>query len=265
MQPLMARLLLVCLPLLAGCTAFDLNLADFRREVDQTAGVAEIVCLWEAAEGVGLDGLPTRGFAGQVLFFVKGQVEPVKINGDVRIYVFHDQGTAEEQSRPLHEFNFPGDAWNAYLAETNLGRAYQLFIPYTHKGGLQSKCALRVRLSSPNRLPVYSKLTTIALPGRVDPAKAAATAAARAPRDRSPDTFDQLVEQAAIRQTSAQMGVRQPSAQLNRLKQAAESAVQTADYTEASTDQTESAHFETEEPLPATIRRYRMTGTVESQ
>lgn len=246
----------------AGCTTLDLNLADFRREVDQTASVAEIVCLWEAAEGVGLDGLPTRGFAGQVLFFVKGQAEPVKVNGDVRIYLFDNLGTSEEQSRPLHEFNFPGDAWNAFLAKTNLGKAYQIFIPYTRKGGLQANCALRVRITAPDRKPVYSKLATVALPGRVNPAKAAAPTTVAAPPDRSPDTLDQLVQQAAIHQASARMGVRQPPAtQLHRLQQAAESAVQHADYTESSAANAESAGFESETPVS---RRYRMSDSVES-
>lgn len=257
------RLLLACLPLFAGCTTLDFNLADFRRDVDQTAGVADVVCLWEAAEGVGLDGLPTRGFAGQVLFFVKGHAEPVKVNGDVRIYVFDDQGTTEEQSRPLHEFNFPADAWNTYLAQTNLGKAYQIFIPYTRKGGMRANCAIRVRITPPDRKPVYSKLANVAVPGRMDPVKATATATAAVavPADPSYDTLNQLVQDAAIHQTSAQMGVRNPVSQLHRLQQAAESAVQTADYNASAEEQAESAHFESE---VTSSRRYRMSGAVES-
>ena len=129
--------------LLTGCTTFDLDLADFgRSSTEDTAQVAEIVCLWEAAEGIGLDGLPTRGFAGQVLFFPRGQPEPIRIDGDIMIYVFDDHGTEAEQARPLHQFEFPAVAWNSFLYKTNLGPAYQLFIPYTRKGGNFASCAL---------------------------------------------------------------------------------------------------------------------------
>jgi hypothetical protein len=265
MKPVTHRILLALLPLFAGCTSLDLNIADFGREIDRTAGVADIVCLWEPAEGVGMDGLPTRGFAGQILFFVKGQSEPVKVNGDVRIYVFDDQGTEEEQKRPLHEFNFPADAWNIYLSPTNLGTAYQVFVPYTRKGGMQANCALRVRLAATDRMPVFSKLANVALPGRVAPTTTKDTAA---PSPLAPGTdaagpdLEALMKQAAVHRTSPEMGGGASAVRLQRLRQAAESAVQNADYTVNAENETETAHFETEAPVS---RRYRMSGTAQSR
>lgn len=262
MKPFVCRMLLVVVPLVAGCTTFDLNLSDFGRpHEDQTAQVSEIVCLWETAEGVGLDGLPTRGFAGQVLFFAQGRAEPVRINGDVRIYLFDDQGTAEEQARPLHEFEFPADAWNTYLRNTNLGPAYQLFVPYTRKGGHFANCALRVRMTAPGRLPVYSKMATIALPGRrIAPAGSATAAADAAASARVAPVQDQsITEQAAIRKLSPQLASGERVKQLERLQRAAASTVQTADYVEAAAEPAgaaQHAEYETEAPLP---RRYRMT------
>lgn len=129
--------------------------------------VGEIICLWEPAEGLGLDGLPTRGFAGQILFFSPGRPQPLKVNGDVRIYVFDDHGTQEEQSRPIHYFDFTGDAWNAFLRDTNIGGAYQMFVPYTRKTALQSNCSIRVRYTpADGGAPVYSKMASLSLPGR---------------------------------------------------------------------------------------------------
>jgi len=253
--------LLALLPLLAGCASLDLNLPDFGGELDQTARVGEIVCLWEHAEGVGLDGLPTRGFAGQILFFVKGQPEPVRINGDVRIYVFDDQGTEEEQSRPLHEFNFPADAWNTYLSRTNLGPAYQLFIPYTRKGGNYSNCSLRIRMSAEGRSPIYSKLASITLPGRKTAAANASTATTvAAPPSPAKGELQLLTEQAAIQRASAEYGVGQRTSQFNRLHEAAASAVQTADFSEVQSltpETATSADYETEVPQS---KRYKMSG-----
>jgi hypothetical protein len=262
MKSLPHYLLLVLVPLLAGCTALDLNLSDFGREADQTAGVGEIVCLWEAAEGVGLDGLPTRGFAGQVLFFVKGQSTPVRINGDVRVYVFDDQGTADEQARPLHEFNFPAEAWNSYLTQTNLGPAYQLFVPYTRKGSHFAKCELRVRLTAQDRLPAYSKLAMITLPGRKSLPGAIQQAAASAGSAEPERDLQSLAEQAAIQKMSAQFGVGKRTQQFNRLHQAAASAVRTADYSEEPTGEpaATSADYETESPQS---RRYQISRTRE--
>lgn len=148
-------------------------------EAGPKAPVVEIICLWEPAEGLGLDGLPTRGFAGQILFFTAGHPQPLKVNGDVRIYVFDDHGTPEEQSRPIHQFDFAPDAWNAFLRETNIGTAYQVFIPYTRKSTYQTNCSLRVRYTpAGGGSPVYSKMATVVLPGRNRP---------KTPREQSPE------------------------------------------------------------------------------
>lgn len=257
MTKLFRSLLFAFAPLLAGCSTLDLDIANFGRQpADQTAQVTEVVCLWEAAEGVGLDGLPSRGFAGQMLFFTHGQAEPVRVNGDVRIYVFDDHGTLEEQARPLHEFNFPAEVWNTYLRTTNLGPAYQMFIPYTRKGGRLADCALRVRMTGDNRLPLYSKLANVTLPGR-RMVEESAIAAAISPTKPTPEIAPQpsIAQLAAIQQASAELGGGARTAQLQRLKSAARSAVRHADY-----DQEEDAAAYDGESGPSTLsRRYRMS------
>ncbi|MEW4526754.1 hypothetical protein [Maioricimonas sp. JC845] len=163
---------LICLTMLVttGCQSLDLfsNLSGKKPllEADAEHPAVEVLCFWEPAEGRGLDNLPTRGFAGQVLFFCAGRTEPVKVEGDVRVYLFDDQGKVEEQSRPIHQFDFPAEVWNTYLRETNVGAAYQLFIPYTRKGIHEAECSLRVRFTPTNGLPLYSKMATITLPGK---------------------------------------------------------------------------------------------------
>lgn len=162
---------LVCLALLAsGCV--ELTALSFARrlktlEAGPKTPVVEVLCLWEPAEGLGLDGLPTRGFAGQILFFTSGHPQPLKVHGDVRIYVFDDHGSPEEQARPIHQFDFAPEAWNAFLRETNVGTTYQVFIPYTRKTTFQSNCSLRVRYTpAGGGSAVYSKMATVMLPGR---------------------------------------------------------------------------------------------------
>ena len=129
------------------------------------------LCLWEPAEGIGVDGKPARGVVGQILFFTRNSVSSVEVDGDVRIFEFDDQGSTDEQAEPLHLFDFSAGAWKTYLTSTQFGPAYQLFVPYSRKGRHQAELALRVRLTPPNGSPLYSDIAKVSLPG-YDRAKA---------------------------------------------------------------------------------------------
>lgn len=158
----------LCLTILSGCQSLDMGVMRPGRSIPEATPrdpVREVVCLWEPGEGLGLDGQPARGFAGQMLFFTAGNPDPVRVDGDVSIFVFDNLGTVEEQAKPIHQFDFSSEAWNTYLRDTNVGAAYQLFIPYTRKGGYSADCVLRVRVTPENGLPVYSKMSTIHLSG----------------------------------------------------------------------------------------------------
>jgi hypothetical protein len=157
--------LLVGISLASGCQSLDLAFGPRIHKATASDPVMEVFCLWDDGEGRGLDGLPARGFGGQIMFFTARQKEAVKVEGDVRIYLFDDQGDAEEQARPIHEFNFTADAWNTYLRPSDFGGTYQLFIPYTRKGNHQAQCTLRVRYTPTGGQPLYSKPTTVMLKG----------------------------------------------------------------------------------------------------
>jgi hypothetical protein len=109
--------------------------------------------------------MPTRGFAGQIMFFTNGDPSPVKVNGDVRIFCFDDFGTTEEQSKPLHQFDYDTNVWNMHLQKSMLGPSYQVFVPYVRKDHHAAKCALSLRLKPAAGPTIYSKLVSIALPG----------------------------------------------------------------------------------------------------
>jgi hypothetical protein len=180
--------------LLAGCQSLNLNLARIANRPPQASArnpVVEVVCLWEPAEGTGLDKLPARGFAGQILFITSRSEEPVQVDGKVRIYVFDDCGTVEEQQQPIHQFVFDSRSWNAFLRETNLGAAYQLFIPYTRPGNQQAVCSLRVNYESPDGQTIYSKFAKVSLPGSTRPEPDdVASSVRRAAATAQPDSRD---------------------------------------------------------------------------
>jgi hypothetical protein len=125
----------------------------------------EMICIWEPAEGIGPDGLPTRGFAGNVSFFTRRQETSVRVKGDVRVYVYDDQGPIEKRAQPIHHWDFIGDAWAFHLHDSAIGPGYSLFIPYSRKVSHQVQCAVRVRFTPENGTPIFSNTAAVILPG----------------------------------------------------------------------------------------------------
>lgn len=160
-------LLAVLLVAQTGCAGK--NLLNWNRDktpvADDRNPVRKIVCIWEPVQGQGLDGLPTRGFAGNIMFFTNTSPKPATSEGDVRVYLFHDRGTPEDQARPLHQFDFKGKAWATHLNDSVPGPSYRIFIPYVDKQPYQVNCGLRVRLTPPGGQPVYSEMVHVRLPG----------------------------------------------------------------------------------------------------
>ncbi len=148
-----------------GCATFDLTNIDLRsRKATARRPAIRIVCLWEPAEGRDPKGVPCKGFAGQILFLTSSSL-PVSVEGDVRVYLFDDQGTAEDQAKPLHQFDFDTGAWSQHYSYGTLGPAYNVFIPYMRRGNNDATCALRVRLTPTTGPAIFSDMTSIKLLG----------------------------------------------------------------------------------------------------
>lgn len=171
-----------------GCAATGLvsnaNPAkQFVKATPQNPAV-KCLCVWQPAEGYDAQGKPCRGIAGQVFFFGRNssqfndpsepatgklqrnkQAMPVVVEGDVRIFVFDNQGSAEEQSKPISQIDIDRQTWNAHLTNTQFGPAYRVFVPYARPGRHQTELAVRLRMTPDNGPVVYSDLATVELPG----------------------------------------------------------------------------------------------------
>ncbi|QDU52787.1 hypothetical protein [Gimesia panareensis] len=166
---------LLCFSPLTGCSSLALSTWTWQHSGQFASArkpAVEVIALWEPAEGKGLDGLPTRGFAGQLLFFQHNNTSPVYVKGEVMVYLYDDQGQLDEQSKPIHQFNFDAGAWQVHAVESTLGPAYQVFIPYVRKGSDQAECALRVRLTQKEAPEVYSRMVSVKLKGKKPHAEA---------------------------------------------------------------------------------------------
>ncbi|MEZ6131453.1 MAG: hypothetical protein R3C59_22490 [Planctomycetaceae bacterium] len=128
--------------------------------------VAKILCLWEPAEGQGLDEKPSRGFAGQIMFFGHGDASPMKVKGVVRIFEYVDYHPNQDDPQPLHVFNFDSGAWNVHRSEGTLGHSYNVFLPYVRKDKGHVVCALRVEIETEDGRKVSSPYTEVTLASR---------------------------------------------------------------------------------------------------
>ena len=171
MKPLISFLLVGTMAAISGCSSTFVKTSTSIMKSPMTAftnarrpkPVSRILCLWEAAEGQGLDEKPSRGFAGQIMFFSPGEPSPVKVNGIVRIYEYVDFDDSLSEHQPIHEFIFDDGGWNAHRTESTLGETYNVFLPYVLKDGRHNVCALRVEFESEDGRKVSSPYTEVTL------------------------------------------------------------------------------------------------------
>lgn len=131
----------------------------------------QIIAMWRPSNGTH-DGRPTRGFAGSIMFFTSKDTMPALVNGTVRVYVFDDQGTAEEQAKPIRQYDFPAQVWNTYAELSKIGPAYNLFIPYPRPGNHEATCTVSMRLIPDDGGPaLFSEEAHITLDGNRNPDK----------------------------------------------------------------------------------------------
>ena len=150
-----------------GCASLHFPLgAEKMEKASARNPVVQILCLWQPSEGRDPEGMPCRGFAGQILFLANRGSLPVQVNGDLRIYLFDDQGTSEEQAAPIRQYDFDSKSWAIHLTKGTLGPTYSVFVPYTRRGSFEAKCALRVRFSPAEGPAIFSDMAAISLDGR---------------------------------------------------------------------------------------------------
>lgn len=168
MRLTLSRAMVLC-ALLSGCATSGIvssgsSTKQFAKATANRPAV-KCLCVWQTADGFDSAGKPCRGVAGQVFFFIQDSPIPVMVNGDVRVFVFDDQGSDADQAKPLSQFDIDHETWNSQLTKTQFGPAYRLFVPYTRPGRNQAELALRLRMAPDNGPVVFSDLSAINLGG----------------------------------------------------------------------------------------------------
>ncbi|HCO25152.1 hypothetical protein [Gimesia maris] len=208
-----------------GCTSLALSHWGLKKDHQYATAkkpAIEIVALWEPAEGKGVDGMPTRGFAGQLLFFQHNNTSPVYVKGEVYVNLYDDQGNATEQKNPIHQYKFDSGAWQVHAVESTLGPAYQVFIPYVRKGRDQAECALRVQLTQKDAPEIFSRMISVKLDGKTPQATQESVAQTPA---KQPEKIKVEVDTLARRESGKSLEL-SPEHKLRKLKRDLEDSSQ---------------------------------------
>ncbi|MCR9198683.1 MAG: hypothetical protein NXI04_08575 [Planctomycetaceae bacterium] len=145
-----------------------------------TKRVSKVLSLWEPSEGVGLDGSPSRGFAGQVMFFTFGKPSPIKVGGTVKVYLYANFDEGEKDRQPQHVFTFVEDGWEAHRSEGTLGHSYNIFLPSGEVASdVSHSFGLRVEHTDLNGRVTKSPFTEVTLAPKTTPKSASASAIRR--------------------------------------------------------------------------------------
>jgi len=156
----------------AGCASvpfFGSKTVKFE-QADAKNPAVEILAFWQSSEGPGPKGVPIRGFGGQIYFFTQSKETPVAVDGSVRVYLFDDHGSPQQQSQPIATFDFDAAHWKNGAHKSPLGPSYSIFVPYPRNDFHQATCSLRMRFSPTVGPAIYSVPATVILSG--PPAKA---------------------------------------------------------------------------------------------
>ncbi len=149
----------------SGCSSLPSLKRSSIKQATTTNPAVRCLCVWQEGAGPGVNGESARGFGGQLFFFPREGEVPVAVQGDLKIFVFDDVGTEEEQAKPIYQLEVPSYELTARLGETQFGASYSIFVPYTRKGSHEANCALRVKLTRPDGSLLYSDMTQVKLSG----------------------------------------------------------------------------------------------------
>lgn len=150
-----------------GCASLELPGRGHSATADASRTAMRCLCLWQPVETVDPAGQPVRGFGGQVYFFTADSEVPVAVTGDVRVYVFDDVGTPEQQTRPKDVQNYDPLVWKSFETESQVGINYAMFVPYHQASKYETICSLRLRLVRPDGTQLFSDMATVKLTGEL--------------------------------------------------------------------------------------------------
>ena len=108
-----------------------------------------------------------RGFGGRVYFYENNNPKPIKVNGQLIVYAFDDEGFDPRYGKPVKHFIFTEETFSKHHSESELGHSYSFFLPWDEIGGERQNVALIARFEPKDGQLIMSDASRMTLPGTV--------------------------------------------------------------------------------------------------
>lgn len=108
---------------------------------------------------------PQRGFGGRIVFFGNEDDDPVRVDGQLVVYAFEEDGREDYETQPTKRFIFRPDAFAQHEGDSPLGPTYSVWLGWDEVGGPQRNISLITRFEPKGGAIVVGEQTRHLLPG----------------------------------------------------------------------------------------------------
>jgi len=151
----------------AGCSPlkFDAKLPWFGDKDDKPVAPTKVVAVWKDAVLHRSDQAPVRGFGGRLMFYDNKSKEPVRVEGDLVVYAFEEDGRRRSDTKPDRKYVLTGDQFAEHYSKSEIGHSYSIWLPWDAVGGSQKKISLIARFKPTEGPQIISEQASSMLPG----------------------------------------------------------------------------------------------------
>ncbi len=106
-----------------------------------------------------------RGFGGRLLFFNEEAEDSIRVEGQLVVYAYDNNGRAAHETHPTRRFVFPAEQFVRHESEAKAGASYSVWLPWDAVGGEQKNISLIARFEPKAGPLVVGEQTKHLLPG----------------------------------------------------------------------------------------------------
>jgi hypothetical protein len=105
------------------------------------------------------------GFGGRIMFYGKGEEDPIQVEGELSVFAYDDTNDVGENPMPARKYVFRAEDLKGHYSKSKLGHSYSFWIPWDRVGGPRKQVSLIARFKSAQGGVVMSEMTKHLLPG----------------------------------------------------------------------------------------------------
>lgn len=149
--------------LVGGCATLDLpDKLDLGGSSEKVERPVRMTALWTDTVLVEAG---VVGFGGRVMFYGRGDEDPIQVAGELTVFAYDDTENVGENAVPARKYVFRAEELSGHYSKSQLGHSYSFWIPWDRVGGPRKQVSLISRFKSDKGGVVMSEMTRHLLPG----------------------------------------------------------------------------------------------------